>query len=147
MSKFKLPSEKQVNDIVTFKYLNITGATRRGRIFSITFTEEFILYEVYAFETGEIHFIKESQLVDVSKNGLKHNPNTVHLDADKKEILRIRNVEVEVCDRVVIFTYRGKGDPDEALSDEIKIYAKGRPYQEFVDINPDNPWTTIIVFD
>lgn len=149
MSKFKLPSKKQVNDLITFKYLNLnSGANRKGRVLSISFTEEYVLYEVYAFETGEIYNIKENQLVIDLKEKLIHTGDFPNQEPKmERETLRIRNVEVDVYDKVVIFTYKGKGDPDEALSDEIKIYAGGRPYKEFVDIDMDNPFTTIIVLE
>jgi hypothetical protein len=65
----------------------------------------------------------------------------------KKEILRIRNVEVKVYDKVAIFTYKGEGDPIEAVDDAIKSFAKGARYKEYVDINMDNPWSRIIVLE
>lgn len=46
--------------------------------------------------------------------------------------------------KIAIFTYIGEGDPISRLQYVVSEYVKNKGYNQFVDINGDNPWTRVI---
>ena len=47
--------------------------------------------------------------------------------------------------KLAIFLYSGEGDPVIALDEAVKKYVGHEPASQFIDINSDNPWVTLVI--
>jgi hypothetical protein len=63
------------------------------------------------------------------------------------EEIKIEEFKKDGILRLSILTYIGEGDPVINLDDKILKYTDGREYSEFIDMNMDNPWVRIIIFN
>lgn len=64
--------------------------------------------------------------------------------------------EIEVVElsnngkRVFILTFIGAGDPVKALGikvEQLTTFIGRKDYHEFIDMNMDNPWVRVIIYD
>lgn len=46
--------------------------------------------------------------------------------------------------KIAVFNFIGSGDPVQHLNDAIVEYVGQKPYNEFIDMNMDNPWIRIV---
>jgi hypothetical protein len=47
--------------------------------------------------------------------------------------------------KIAVLIYAGEGDPDVALESAVSSYVGNVGYNEFVDINMDNPWVRVVM--
>jgi hypothetical protein len=58
--------------------------------------------------------------------------------------------DVEIYTKMAIFTYKGEDDPVEHIDNAVSQYTNGykrHEYNEFIDMNMDNPWVRIVTVD
>lgn len=59
--------------------------------------------------------------------------------------IKILEQELTNGKKIAIFCYVGDGDPEKHLNKAIKVYTDdAKNYNEFIDMNMDNPWVRII---
>ena len=46
---------------------------------------------------------------------------------------------------VAVFLYGGEGNPMVALDEAVLEYAGNDTFNEFIDINMDNPWVRVVI--
>lgn len=56
----------------------------------------------------------------------------------------------EIYTKMAIFTYKGEDDPVKHIDNAVGQYTSGHKrheYNEFIDMNMDNPWVRIVTVD
>jgi hypothetical protein len=156
------------NEITLDEYLNALEVIERykyqeDKTIQVSVTYDAKIYvNVKVPNTWSIEKIKK-ELEDGSYHGLELEDSVqtdiqnmsiliadgeiINLNSDADNNVDI-DIKVFVCDEnnseVVKFTYNGSGDVVRDLDAAIKKYTVGKEYNEFVDMNMDNPWTRII---
>lgn len=47
--------------------------------------------------------------------------------------------------KIAVITYLGEEDPVAILDQAVSTYVANKGYNEFIDINMDNPWTRVVM--
>ena len=65
------------------------------------------------------------------------------------EQIRIQESEISLTrnrkGKIAVITYLGEEDPVAKLDQAVSTYVGTKGYNQFIDINMDNPWTRVVM--